>query len=224
MGGMSDLQRRVAIFAALADHTRLRIVDLLTLGDLSSSEIGGRLDLRSNLVAHHLQVLEAAEIIVRSRSEFDRRRSYTGLRPEVFETLAPASVSPPERVLFVCTANSARSQLAEAIWRRTSPVPAASAGIRPADEVNPGALESARRHGLTIDAGVRPRHIDEAAQSGDLVITVCDDAHEQLSGRDDLHWSIPDPAAIGTPAAFDAAFDSIGHRIRALSSRLSRAA
>ena len=51
---MTDLERRAGIFAALADQTRLRIVDLLTLGDLSSSEIGTALDLRSNLIAHHL--------------------------------------------------------------------------------------------------------------------------------------------------------------------------
>ena len=81
---MTDLERRAGIFAALADQTRLRIVDLLTLGDLSSSEIGTALDLRSNLIAHHLGVLESAQIIARTRSEFDRRRSYIGLRPEVF--------------------------------------------------------------------------------------------------------------------------------------------
>lgn len=218
---MTDLERRVAIFAALADQTRLRIVDLLTLGDLSSSEIGTALDLRSNLVAHHLRTLESARIIARTRSEFDRRRSYIGLRAEVFDTLAPASVSPPERVLFVCTANSARSQLAEAIWRDTSSVPAASAGTRPAAAVNPGAAAAASRHGLRIDSARRPRHIDEVRADGDLVITVCDDAHERLRSRDDLHWSIPDPAAKGTTAAFDSAFESIGLRIRAFTSRLS---
>ena len=217
---MTDLERRAGIFAALADQTRLRIVDLLTLRDLSSSEIGTALDLRSNLIAHHLGVLESAQIIARTRSEFDRRRSYIGLRPEVFTTLAPPSVAPPRRVLFVCTANSARSQLAEAIWRDTSPVAVASAGTRPAEMVNPEATAAAARHGLVIDGDHPPRHLDDVLAEGDLVITVCDDAHERLGQRDDLHWSIRDPARIGTPAAFDATFDALVQRIGAFSSRL----
>lgn len=220
---MSDLKRRAGIFAALADQTRLRIVDLLSLGDLSSSEIGARLDLRSNLIAHHLGVLEAAFIIVRTRSEFDRRRSYIGLRPEVFDTLAPASVPRPTRVLFVCTANSARSQLAEAIWRDTSSIPVASAGTSPADTVNPEAVASAARHGLVIDPWRKPRRIEDVLAEGDLLITVCDDAHERLLPRDDLHWSIRDPARIGTPAAFDATVETLRRRIPALSTRIAAA-
>ncbi|WP_156153121.1 ArsR family transcriptional regulator [Microbacterium oxydans] len=220
---MTDLARRAGIFAALADQTRLRIVDLLTLGDLSSSEIGSQLDLQSNLIAHHLGVLESAHIIARSRSEFDRRRSYIGLRPEVFDTLMPASVPPPNRVLFVCTANSARSQLAEALWRDASEIPVASAGTRPAAGVHPEATASAARHGLEIDASRRPQHIDDVRAEGDLVITVCDDAHEKLLHRDDLHWSIRDPAKIGTAAAFDAAVETINRRVVGLVTRLAAA-
>nr|WP_295103717.1 ArsR family transcriptional regulator [uncultured Microbacterium sp.] len=220
MGTMTDLERRVAIFAALADQTRLRIVDLLTLGDLSSSEIGTTLNLRSNLIAHHLGVLESARIITRTRSEFDRRRSYIGLRPEVFDTLAPPSVAPPRRVLFVCTANSARSQLAEVIWRDVSAIDVASAGTQPASAVNPEALATAERHGLIIDPARPPRHVDEVRTDDDLVITVCDDAHERLLTGDDLHWSVRDPARVGTAAAFESAFDTLCQRIRALSSRL----
>ena len=217
---MTDLERRVAIFAALADQTRLRIVDLLTLGDLSSSEIGTTLDLRSNLIAHHLGVLESARIITRTRSEFDRRRSYIGLRPEVFDTLAPPSVAPPRRVLFVCTANSARSQLAEVIWRDVSAIDVTSAGTQPASAVNPEALATAERHGLIIDPARPPRHVDEVRTDDDLVITVCDDAHERMLTGDDLHWSVRDPARVGTAAAFESAFDTLCQRIRALSSRL----
>lgn len=218
---MTDLARRAAIFAALSDQTRLRIVDLLTLGDLSSSEIGTQLDLRSNLIAHHLGVLEAAHIVERTRSEFDRRRSYIGLRPEVFDTLAPPSVPRPRRVLFVCTANSARSQLATVIWRGMSAIEAASAGTRPAERINPDAAAAAVRHGLTIDSEARPRHVDDVRAAGDLVITVCDDAHESLHATDDLHWSIRDPARLGTDDAFDDAFDALWQRIRAFSSRLA---
>lgn len=221
---MSELERRTAVFAALADPTRLRIVDLLGIGDLSATEIGDELALRSNLVAHHLRVLESARVIARTRSEFDRRRSYIGLRPEVFDTLAPATMARPERVLFVCTANSARSQLAEVIWRRESPVPAASAGIRPGAAVNAGAVAAAARHGFTIDAHAKPRHLDEVRERGDLVVTVCDDAHERLLGADDVHWSIPDPAPVGTPAAFDSAFATLSRRVRTLIAKLPTAA
>jgi protein-tyrosine-phosphatase len=54
------------------------------------------------------------------------------------------------------------------------------------------------------------------------VITVCDSAHEEL-GTDALHWSIPDPVAAGTDAAFDAAFDELAARVDALASRLTAA-
>ena len=216
---MNDLKRRVAILAALAEPNRLRIVDLLTMGDLSSSEIELLLELRSNLVAHHLRVLEKADIISRTRSEFDKRRTYIGLHPEIFDTLTSSVVSVPERVVFVCTANSARSQLAEAIWRESSPIPAVSAGMLPAAAVNPGAVDAAARHGLTIDPRRSPQHVSQVREEHDLVITVCDSAHEQMVGQDDLHWSIPDPAPTGTPEAFDRAFDLIARRIAALTVR-----
>jgi protein-tyrosine-phosphatase len=220
---MADVKSRAAIFAALADPTRLRIVDLLTLGDLSSSEVELLLKLRSNLVAHHLRVLEKAGIVSRTRSEFDRRRSYIGLNPEIFDTLTPGDVETPRRVLFVCTANSARSQLAEAIWRDRSRIPAASAGVDPGGEINPGAVAAAERHGLTIDVTRPPQHVNEVRGDRDLVITVCDGAHEQMAGHDDLHWSIPDPAPAGTPEAFDRVFALISRRIQALSMRLRAA-
>lgn len=220
---MTELKRRVAIFAALADPTRLQIIDLLTLGDLAPSEIELLLKLRSNLVAHHIRVLEKAQIISRTRSEHDKRRSYIGLNAEIFETLTPGNVTVPERVVFVCTANSARSQLAETIWRSASDIPTASAGMAPAPSVNPGAVDVAARHGLRIDRAVRPLPVEQVLLDDDLVITVCDSAHEQLTGRDDLHWSIPDPARSGTPEAFERAFDQISQRIQALAARLRAA-
>jgi protein-tyrosine-phosphatase len=220
---MTDLRRRVAIFAALADPTRLQIIDLLTMGDLAPSEIEMLLKLRSNLVSHHVRVLEKAQIVSRSRSEFDKRRTYIGLHPEIFASLTPGDVSIPNRVVFVCTANSARSQLAEAIWRESSTIPVASAGMRPGTAVNPGAIDAASRHGLTIDREKSPQSVGDVLTEQDLVITVCDSAHEQMDGRDDLHWSIPDPAPVGTPEAFESAFASIAHRIHALTMRLKPA-
>src|SRR3546814_5041194 len=85
----------------------------------------------SNLLAHHLKVLEGAGLIVRTRSEGDRRRSYVRMVPEATRGLDPQAAVAASRVVFVCTANSARSQLAEHLWRARSAVPAASAGTAP---------------------------------------------------------------------------------------------
>ena len=219
-----DLTKRAAVFAALSDPTRLQIVDLLTVGDLSSTELQSVLDIGSNLVAHHLRVLERSNIVERTRSEFDRRRSYVSLRPEVFDSLTPREIARPERIVFVCTANSARSQIAEALWRETSTIPALSAGTRPASEINPSAVSTAKRHGLTIDSTRRPVQVEQILTDTDFVISVCDSAHEGLAGRDDLHWSIPDPAALATREAFDEAFALISRRIDAFASRLVAAA
>ena len=74
----------------------------------------------SNLLAHHLHVLEQAGIITRRRSEGDRRRTYLQLIPGALDSLAPPTARAALRVLFVCTANSARSHLAAALWRQAS--------------------------------------------------------------------------------------------------------
>jgi len=125
------------------------------------------------------------------------------------------SVRDAVRVLFVCTRNSARSQLAAALWNSSSPVPATSAGTRPAPEVHPGAVAVARRRGLALEAQT-PRHVDDVLDPADVVITVCDAAHEELGAVPDahhLHWSVPDPARTGEDAAFDRAVDTLADRI-----------
>jgi len=101
----------------------------------------------SNLLAHHLRVLEAAGLLTRTRSEGDRRRSYLRLQLETLDRLLPPPIATTPRVVFVCTANSARSQLAVALWQRASQVPAASAGTHPAARIHPGAVAAAARHG-----------------------------------------------------------------------------
>ncbi|MCW2933752.1 MAG: metalloregulator ArsR/SmtB family transcription factor, partial [Actinomycetia bacterium] len=124
------------------------------------------------------------------------------------------------RVLFVCTANSARSHLAAALWRQASEVPAASAGTRPATAIDPGAIAAARRRGLPVRR-LRPRHIADVRQDGDLVITVCDLAHEELGGLAAVHWSVPDPVPAGDDAGFDAALDELARRVSLLAPRLA---
>ena len=120
-----DLEARAAVHAALADPARLLISDALAEGDASPSELATLLEMPSNLLAHHLAVLEQAGLVSRRRSEGDRRRTYLRLVPGAIDSLARPPARTARRVLFVCTANSARSHLAAALWRRASEIPAA---------------------------------------------------------------------------------------------------
>jgi ArsR family transcriptional regulator, arsenate/arsenite/antimonite-responsive transcriptional repressor / arsenate reductase (thioredoxin) len=221
--GGQNLDDRAAIFAALSEPVRLALVDRLVAGDASPGELGADVGLGSNLLAHHLRVLEDANIIRRVRSECDRRRSYVQLRldhPSVWAAAVsgrmPDSLPAGPRVVFVCTANSARSQLAAAIWNHLSNVPATSAGIHPGPRIHPRAIAVAERHGLHIDRS-RPKPIDDVLHDDDLIVVVCDNAHEELRHtRTRLHWSIPDPVPINTNAAFERAYTDIDRRVHHL--------
>ncbi len=117
------------------------------------------------------------------------------------------------RVVFVCTHNSARSQLAAALWANRSPIPATSAGTEPAKRVHPRAVRIARRHGLSIQPASTV-HIDDVLRGDDLVIAVCDNAHEHLPADPHrLHWAVPDPAATDSDDAFEAAYTDLEGRI-----------
>jgi ArsR family transcriptional regulator, arsenate/arsenite/antimonite-responsive transcriptional repressor / arsenate reductase (thioredoxin) len=217
-----ELRRRAAVHAALSDPARLAIVDTLALGDASPSELREALGMASNLLAHHLKVLESVGLLSRHRSEADRRRTYLRLAASAPGALVPTVGRPVRRVVFVCTHASARSQLAGSLWRRVSRVPAVAAGTHPAEHISPGAVDTARRHDLPLRR-TRPQHLDDVRAAEDFVITVCDNAHEELGTLPDLHWSIPDPVRAGTPAAFDAALEDLDVRVRQLAPRLSRA-
>jgi protein-tyrosine-phosphatase len=208
------LEARARMHAALGDPSRLAMVDQLVLGDLSPGELAERVNLPSNLLAHHLKGLEHAGVIERLRSEGDRRRTYVRLIPGAVTGLLPPDVRLATRVVFVCTHNSARSQLAATAWSRMSRVPVASAGTHPAGRVHPSAVALARRHRMPLGRG-RTTHVDDVVRPDDLVVAVCDNAHEELGSRapDRLHWSVPDPVRIGTQAAFEQAFALIGSRV-----------
>lgn len=212
----SDAGRRAAVFAALADPVRLAIVDHLLLADASPSELGAVLVIRSNLLAHHLNQLKKNGLVRQSRSEADGRRSYLSLNREALESLVPRMERRAQRVVFVCTQNSARSQLAAAIWNRRSELPATSAGTHPAARVHPGAVAAARRHKLHLRPHT-PRYLRDVLAAGDLVIAVCDNAHEELpSELKRLHWSVADPARTARAEAFDAAVSELTERIHHL--------
>ena len=216
----SELERRAILHAALSDIARLQITDTLLAGDASPSELAAMLAMPSNLLAHHLHVLEQADIITRRRSDGDRRRTYLQLVPGALDSLATPTARAALRVLFVCTANSARSHLAAALWRRASTVPAVSAGTHLASAIDPGAIAAASRYRLALPR-LRPRHISEVRHEGDLVVTVCDLAHEELGEATAVHWSIPDPVPAGDPGSFDAALAQLADRVARLAPRLA---
>jgi ArsR family transcriptional regulator, arsenate/arsenite/antimonite-responsive transcriptional repressor / arsenate reductase (thioredoxin) len=205
-----SLEARAAVHAALADPVRLAIVDELVASDRSPTELGRALGVRSNLLAHHLRGLERAGVVTRRRSSGDRRRAYIHLVREPLLGLIPSPSIEARAVLFVCTHNSARSQLAAAMWNRTHGVHAESAGTHPAPRVHPGAVRVGRRMGLDL-RDARPRRLDRIA--ADLVVTVCDQAKEELEQAASIHWSVPDPVAAGTPDAFASAAADIRERV-----------
>ena len=112
--------------------------------------------------------------------------------------------------------------MCSALWRQASGVPVASAGTHPADAIDPGAIDAARRHQLPLPRR-RPRHISGTREDGDLVITVCDLAHEELGELAALHWSVPDPVPSGDAGSFDTALDELSQRVGQLAPRLAAA-
>lgn len=204
---------RARAFAALGEVNRLAIVEALISGDASPSELSRVLGIPGNLLAHHLDVLQDAGLVRRRRSSGDGRRSYVHVVPEALPMIAPTVTAPPNRIVFVCTRNSARSVLAEALWARDSTIPVASAGTDPAPAYHPRTRALADRRGLVL-RGRRPQHVHDVVRPEDLVVSVCDQVFEELPTRPTLHWSVPDPA--DTDAGFTSAFEDIAARVSAL--------
>ena len=211
--------------AALGDPLRLSIVKLVTLSDRTPTALCTELGVGSNLLAHHLKILEAAGVVERLRSEGDGRRAYVRLTSEAAELLAvrgPAIRA--SRVLFVCTGNSARSQLAAGLWSNVSEVPSSSAGTHPADAVHPLAIAAGRDAGLDLTA-TAPRALEVAMTEQALVVTVCDRAQEEIHAfapsAEILHWWIPDPRRRPTRRVFDDTVRALDARIKVLAPHVS---
>lgn len=180
---------------------------------------------RQSLVSYHLRRLRDGELVSMRRSLADGRDAYYILDLERCGELlmsTGAALHPglapdtelrvrrgPERsrhtlarVLFLCTGNSARSQIAEALAPQLSgsALEAVSAGSHP-KPLHPNAVRVMREHGLDI-GGRRSKHLDEFADRRfDYVISLCDRVREvcpEFPDQPDLvHWSIPDPARAG---------------------------
>lgn len=211
----NELQQRSRLHAALGDPVRLGIVEDLAASDRSPTELVEFFGLASNLLAHHLDVLEDVGLIERFISSGDRRRRYVRLVPAALANLGIVTARSAGSVLFVCSHNSARSQLAAALYRARTGHEADSAGTHPAERVHPGADAAARRADLDL-SNAAPRLL-QPNESAAFVVTVCDRAHEELQpGPDWWHWSIPDPVEAGTDAAFDAVIADLDSRIATL--------
>ncbi len=215
----TGLAQRAAVHRALGEPHRLRIVDALRRSDRTPTELARLTGLGTNLLAFHLDVLAEVGVISRHRSEGDARRRYVRLDPRM-----PIGIGDDpdegavvgERVLFVCTANSARSPFAAALFSRVTGRAAESAGSAPAEAVHPLAVRVGGHYGLDL-AGRRPRSYQEVTSAPDVVVSVCDRARE--SGPPpapvQLHWSVADPVG-GDEAAFRVAFDELETRVRTL--------
>lgn len=214
-------------FLRLAAHPlRWRLLTALTAGDYRVRELVALIDQPQNLVSYHLRLLRAGGLVTARRSSFDGRDSYyhldldrcaqalavTGvaLHPALrFDPAPPAPVvgqkrPPRTAVLFMCTGNSARSPIAEALLRHHTGghVEVTSAGSHPRPRIHPGAVQVLREdYGIDM-SDQRPRHLDTVVDRRfDRVISLCDKVREVCPDFPDdtrrTHWSIPDPSTVG---------------------------
>jgi ArsR family transcriptional regulator, arsenate/arsenite/antimonite-responsive transcriptional repressor / arsenate reductase (thioredoxin) len=205
-------------FLQLAGHPlRWRLLSELARSDRVVSELTGLVGEPQNLVSYHLGKLRDGRLVSARRSSADRRDTYYGLNlPRIGGLLSATGgalhpglrLSPPPRdsaligpvrVLFLCTGNSARSQMAEALARARSggAIEAYSAGSHPRP-VHPNAVRVMReQYGLDL-ANHTSKHLDVFAdQHFDWVISLCDRVREvcpEFPGHPEtIHWSIPNP-------------------------------
>jgi protein-tyrosine-phosphatase/DNA-binding transcriptional ArsR family regulator len=238
-------------FVRLAAHPlRWELLSALAESDYRVRELVALVGEPQSLVSYHLRQLRDAGLVTAGRSSFDARDSYYCLDldrcadalTQTGATLHPAldlAVVPPRlpaapprsrrtAVLFVCTGNSARSPIAEALLRHRAGnrVTVTSAGTSPKDALHPDAVRLlSEDFGIDITAQ-RPRALARiGARRFDLVVTLCDKAREacpEVHGHPlRIHWSIPDPATVsdtdhaGYPA-FQRTATAIDTRVRHL--------
>lgn len=209
------------VLELLGHRLRWRLTQALAGSDLRVGELVAAIGERQNLVSYHLAQLRVSGLVSERRSSADARDVYYHLNLRALQAeldRSAGSIHPAlrlaevrdllhddggrkSRVLFVCTANSARSQMAEAILRDLSAgaIDVQSAGPRPAG-VHPLAIRVLAARGLAV-AGLRSKGLDELESLAfDHSVTLCDLARERcpelaaIPSR--IHWSLPDPAAV----------------------------
>ncbi|MFI5908605.1 ArsR family transcriptional regulator [Dactylosporangium sp. NPDC051541] len=228
------------VFLAAAGHpVRWRLLGALAGSDRQVHELTAAVGERQSLVSYHLGVLRSAELVRTRRSAADGRDVYYrldlvrcgqllavaggSLHPALrYRAPGAAAVAGPARVLFLCTGNSSRSQMAEALLRSRSGgvVVACSAGSRP-KPVHPDAVAVMAARGVDLRAA-RSKHLDVfSGERFDRVITLCDRVREvcpEFPGRPvAAHWSMADPSAEPDGrAAFERTADELTERIEHL--------
>lgn len=225
------------LFGLLAHNLRWQLMKLLSEGDYRVNELVALLGQPLNLVSYHLKQLREGQLVAMRRSEADGRDNYysldldclRALYEQAGQMLHPSLVSTPSkdspstpnlRVLFVCTHNSARSQMAEGLLRHLSEgrITTLSAGSHPTT-VHPLAIHTMQTLGIDIRHQT-PRSFHEVIdQSFDVVVTVCDHAREVCptfaGGERHLHWGYPDPASIRDEGERQQAFMKTAHYLQA---------
>jgi protein-tyrosine-phosphatase/DNA-binding transcriptional ArsR family regulator len=238
-------------FLALAGHpVRWSLLSELARSDRQVRELTALAGHPQNLVSYHLRKLRADGLVVMRRSSADGRDAYYSIDlPRCRELLAGAGtalhpglrlVPPPPgpvggraSVLFLCTGNSARSQMAEAFADHLAgnTITAASAGSHP-KTLHPNAVRVMLEYGVDI-TGRQAKHVSTfSGQRFDYVVSLCDRVREvcpEFPGHPQIiHWSIADPAGeAGTDAetypAFRAVAADLHARIGYLLGRLGHA-
>lgn len=221
----------------LANDVRWGVLKALASGDHPVNELVTLVQQPMNLVSYHLKKMREEALVTTRRSEADGRDVYYTLDLERLRDLYLAAGSalhpllaqpdrtldlaavPAARVLVVCTHNSARSQMAEALLRDLSKgkIAVFSAGSHPT-RVHPEAIHTMDSLGIDIRAQT-PHHLNEyEGQSFDYVITVCDKAREVCptfpGAAQQLHWGFSDPVGIADAEQRQAAFTRIAQRLR----------
>ncbi len=220
----------------------------LARSDRKVRELTGLLGLPQSLLSYHLNRLRAGELVSMRRSSADGRDAYYSVNLARFGELlaatgealhpglqltpvAPAdrdkqALSTPARVLFLCTGNSTRSQMAEALLEHVTDggIEVSSAGSHP-KPLHTNAVRVMRAQGIDL-SGRRSKSVNElVGQHFDFVISLCDRLREicpEFPGHPEyIHWSIADPALEGdsdeeTYPAFERTAAELGVRIRFL--------
>jgi protein-tyrosine-phosphatase/DNA-binding transcriptional ArsR family regulator len=229
----------VQFFKVVADQTRLMIIRSLALTDLRAGEVVELLQLPQNAVSYHLKQLRSIGLLRNHRSNVDARDIYYSIDHERLHVLFAAAGEtlrtgmpecvehsdadrdvPPLRVLFLCTHNSARSQLAEAIARQRGglKIEAYSAGSAPT-ALHPLTIELLEEMGVDPTL-YQPKLLSRFADTPlDYIITVCDRVREACptfpGDPAQIHWSFPDPTQATDRAEQRKAFLSIQRELNA---------